>query len=130
VTKDAADGPSIRGSLRSGDGGVVHLEGRFNTGIDDLWSVITDPGRLAQWHARVKENLHPGGTFRRYVEAADWEGTGRVEAREAPRHLVVMTRESEESWRKRQGMPPFGETIDATLTVDDNQTFLTCGAGS
>ncbi len=125
MTKDAADGSSIRGSLRSVDGkGVVHLEGRFNTGIDDLWSAITDPGRLSEWHAQVEGELRPGGTFSRYVQADEWEGTGRVEACEAPRHLVVTTRESEESWRKGQGMPPFDETLEATLTADSNQTNL------
>jgi uncharacterized protein YndB with AHSA1/START domain len=108
VTKDATDGSSIRGSLRSVDGrGVVRLEGRFNTDIDDLWSAITDPGRLAQWHAQVEGDLRPGGTFRRNVEADDWEGTGHIEACEAPRRLVVTTRESEESWRKGQGASPF-----------------------
>jgi uncharacterized protein YndB with AHSA1/START domain len=103
---------------------VVHLEGRLTTGVDDLWSAITDPGRLAQWHARVEGDLHSGGTFRRYVEADDWAGTGRVEACEAPRRLVVTTRESEASWRKGQGMPPFDETLEVTLTADGNQTLL------
>ena len=125
MTKDADDGSGIRGRLRSGDGrGVVHLEGRFNAGIGDVWSAITDPGRLAQWHAQVEGDIHPGGNFRRYVEADNWEGTGRVEACDAPRHLVVTTRESEESWRKGQGQPPFDETIEANLTEDGNQTIL------
>ena len=53
MTKNAPDGTPILGSLRSVDGrGVVLLEDRFDTDIDDLWSAITDPGRLAQWHAR------------------------------------------------------------------------------
>jgi uncharacterized protein YndB with AHSA1/START domain len=125
MTKDASDGSGILGSLRSSDGrGVVHLEGRFNTGIEDVWSAITDPSRLARWHAQVEGDLRPGGTFRRYVEADDWEGTGRVEACEAPRHLVVTTRESEESWRKGQGMPPFDETLEANLIADGSQTTL------
>ena len=125
MTNDAADGLSIQGSLRSGDGkGVVHLEGRFRALIDDLWSAITNPGRLAEWHAHVEGDLHPGGTFRRYVEADDWDGTGRVEVCENPRRLVVTTRESEESWRKGQGAPPFDATLEATLTSDGDQTIL------
>ena len=108
---------------------MVHLEGSFNTGIEDLWSAITDPGRLAQWHAQVEGDLHPGGTFRRYVEADEWEGTGRVESCEAPRRLVVTNRESEESWRKGQGMPPFDESLEATLRAEGNRTTLVLEIG-
>lgn len=131
MTKEAPDGTPILGSLRSvGGRGVVRLEDRFDTDIDDLWSAITDPGRLAQWHARVEGDLRPGGTFRRYVDADDWEGIGRVEACEAPRRLVVTTRESEESWRKGQGVPPFDETLDAALTADGDQTILVVEIGN
>ncbi len=131
MTKNAPDGTSILGSLRSVDGrGVVLLEDRFDTDIDDLWSAITDPGRLAQWHAKVEGDLREGGTFRLFVEADDWEGTGRVEACEAPRRLVVSSRESEQSWRKGQGVPPFDATLDATLTADGNQTVLVVEIGN
>ena len=58
MTKNAPDGARILGSLRSVDGrGVVRLDDRFDTDIDDLWSAITDPARLAQWHARVEGDL-------------------------------------------------------------------------
>ena len=121
----------VLGRLRSVDGrGVVRLEDRFDSHIDDLWSAITDPSRLAQWHARVEGDLRPGGAFRRYVDADDWEGTGRVELCEAPRHLVVTTRETEESWRKGQGVPPFDETVDATLTANGEQTILVVEIGN
>ena len=34
----------ILGSLRSADGkGIVRIEYRFDTRIDDLWSALTDP---------------------------------------------------------------------------------------
>ena len=125
MTKNEPDGTRILGSLRSVDArGVVRLEDRFDTDIDDLWSAITDPGRLAQWHAKVEGDLRTGGTFRIVVEVDDWEGTGRVEVCEAPRRLVVTTRESEQSWRKGQGVPPFDSTLDATLSADGNQTLL------
>jgi len=58
VTKNEPDGTRILGSLRSVDArGVVRREDRFDTDIDDLWSAITDPGRLAQWHAKVEGDL-------------------------------------------------------------------------
>ena len=40
----------ILGSLRAVDGkGAVRMQDRFDTGIDDLWSALIDPRRLARW---------------------------------------------------------------------------------
>lgn len=115
----------ILGSLRSAGGaGIVRVEDRYQTGVDDLWSAITDPTRLARWYGQVEGDLRPGGQFRLYVESDGWHGSGRVEACEPPRRLRVITRESDESWRKGQGAPPFDETIEASLTADGDQTIL------
>ncbi|MGH3288672.1 MAG: hypothetical protein ACRDPD_29000, partial [Streptosporangiaceae bacterium] len=60
MTGNARPGTRILGSLRSAGGtGVVRLEDRFDTGIDDLWSALTDPGRLARWHGQVEGDLRP-----------------------------------------------------------------------
>jgi uncharacterized protein YndB with AHSA1/START domain len=115
----------ILGSLRSADGAdVVRIEDRFDTDIDDLWSALTDPGRLARWYGQVEGDLRPGGEFRLYLESEGWDGIGRVEACEPPRRLLVTTRETDESWRKGRGAPPFDEAIGATLTADGDQTIL------
>jgi uncharacterized protein YndB with AHSA1/START domain len=115
----------ILGSLRiAGDTGAVRIEDRLDARIDDLWSALTHSARLAQWHAQVDGDLRPGGVFRIYLEADDWEGTGRVEACEPPRRFVVRTRETDDSWRKGQGVPPFDELIEVTLTADGAQTVL------
>jgi uncharacterized protein YndB with AHSA1/START domain len=117
--------PRILGSLRSADGkGVVRIEDRYDTDIDDLWAAITDPARLARWHGQVEGDLRPGGEFRVYLEADDIESTGRVEACEPPRRLRVTTRETDESYRKGQGVPPFDESVEVTLTADGDQTVL------
>ena len=79
------------------------------------------PGR---WYGNVAGDLRPGGQFREYLEADDVESTGRVEACEPPRRLLVTTRETDESYRKGQGVPPFDEAIDVTLTADGGQTVL------
>ena len=100
------------------------MEDRFDTDIDDLWSALTEPSRLARWHGQVEGDLHPGGEFRVYQEADDIESTGRVEACEPPRRLLLTTRETEESYRKGQGVPPFDEVIEVTLTADGDQTIL------
>jgi uncharacterized protein YndB with AHSA1/START domain len=125
MTSNPRAGTRILGSQRSADGnGVVRVEDRFDTHIDDLWSAITDPARLARWHAQVEGDLRPGGQFRTYVEADDIESTGRIVACEPPRRLVVTTRETDESWRKGNGVPPFDETLEATLTADGGHTIL------
>jgi len=125
MTSNARPGARILGSLRSADGaGVVRIEDRYDTEITDLWSALTDPGRLARWYGDVEGDLRAGGEFRLHIESAGWDGTGRVEACEPPRRLLVTTRESDESWRKGAGAPPFDEAIEATLTADGDQTIL------
>jgi uncharacterized protein YndB with AHSA1/START domain len=125
MTSESPSSTRIQGSLRSEAGnGVVRIQVRYDTDIDDLWSAITNPDRLASWYAKVEGDLRPGGKFRIFVESDDWQGTGRVEACEASRRLVVTTRESDESWGKGQGVPPYDETLEATLAVDGGHTVL------
>jgi uncharacterized protein YndB with AHSA1/START domain len=125
MSSNAPGGGRILGSLRSADGvGVVRIEDRYDTATDDLWAAITDPARLARWYGQVEGDLRPGGAFRVYLEADDIESTGRVEACEPPRRLLVTTRETDESYRKGQGAPPFDQTLEATLTADGDQTLL------
>jgi uncharacterized protein YndB with AHSA1/START domain len=106
----------ILGSLRSADGaGVVRMEDRYDTGIDDLWAAITDPDRVARWYGRVEGDLRLGGEFRLFVEGSEWDGTGVVEACEPPRRLQVRTQEAAEAYE---------EVIEATLAADGDQTVL------
>jgi len=114
MTSNAHPETRILGSLRSADGkGVVRIEDRYDTDIDDLWSAITDPRRLARWYVQVEGDLRPGGEFHGRLEF--WEGTGRVEACEPPRRLLMTTRGVDE---------PYDEVIEATLTADGDQTTL------
>jgi uncharacterized protein YndB with AHSA1/START domain len=54
----------VMGSMRDEDGtGTVRMQDRFDTDIDDLWSALTEPGRLARWIAEVKGDLRLGGIF-------------------------------------------------------------------
>jgi len=125
MTSNARGDDRILGSLRSAEGkGVVRIEDRYATDIDDLWLALTDPRRLARWYGQVEGDLRPGGEFRLYIESDGWDGTGRVDACEPRRRLRVTTRESDESWRKGRGAQPFDEAIEATLTADGDQTIL------
>jgi uncharacterized protein YndB with AHSA1/START domain len=125
TTSNPRPGPRILGSLRSAGGkGVVRVEDRYDTDIDDLWSALTDPRRLASWYGQVEGDLRPGGQFRLHVEDADSDATGRVEACEPPRRLQVTTRETEESYRRGKGVPPYDEALEATLTAHGGQAIL------
>jgi uncharacterized protein YndB with AHSA1/START domain len=116
MTNESAPTSRVLGSLRSADGkGVVRIEERFDTDIDDLWSAITEPERLVRWLGDVEGDLRVGGEFRARFFASGWEGTGRVEACEPPRRLKLQTR--------HQGQE--GEHfMEATLSADGGQTVL------
>ena len=77
MTNTEHTGQRILGRLRSEGGtGVVTVQDRFDTDIDDLWSAITDPARIARWLGEVEGDLRLGGEFRAHFSlASGWEGT-------------------------------------------------------
>ena len=110
----------ILGSLRSADGkGVVRMQDRFDTDIGDVWSALTDPLRLARWIGEVEGDLRLGGEYRFRFFASGSEGTGRVEACEPPRRLLLTMRDADP-----QPGQPDETVIDATLAADGDQTIL------
>jgi uncharacterized protein YndB with AHSA1/START domain len=115
MTSNPRTGNRILGSLRSAGGkGVVRMEDRFDTDIDDAWSALTDPRRLARWLGEVEGDLRPGGEYRFRFYASGSEGIGRVEACEPPRRLLLT-----------QGLgEPEEHVIEATLTADGDQTVV------
>jgi uncharacterized protein YndB with AHSA1/START domain len=116
MTSNTGVGGRILGSLRSADGkGIVRMQDRFDTDIDDMWSALTDPRRLARWLGEVSGDLRLGGDFRAHFFSSGWEGTGRVDACEPPQRLLLVT--------KGAGAPVEQE-IEVTLTADGDQTIL------
>ena len=116
MTSNAQPGNRLLGTLRAADGkGVVRMEDRYDTDIDDLWSAITDPSRLARWYGEVEGDLRVGGVFRLRVFASGWEGSRRVEACEPPRQLLLVGKEQDE---------PDELVTEVTLTADGDRTIL------
>jgi uncharacterized protein YndB with AHSA1/START domain len=91
------------------------MEDRFDTHVDDLWSALTDPRRLARWLGEVEGDLRLAGEFRARFFASGWEGTGRVEVCQPPHRLLVLT---------KQPNTPSEQVIEATLTADGDGTIL------
>jgi uncharacterized protein YndB with AHSA1/START domain len=116
MTSEARGAARVLGSLGSADGkGVVRLQQRLDAGIDDVWSAITDPARLARWYGEVTGDLRLGGEYHARVFASGWEGTGHVEACEPPRRLMVTGKDPDE---------PHEERTEVTLTADGDMTVL------
>lgn len=116
MSSEVKSGGRILGSLRAADGtGAVRMQDRYDTDIDDLWSALTDPRRLARWIGEVEGDLRPGGEFRAHFFTSGWEGAGRVAACEPPRRWLVLTTDADD---------PDEHAIEATLTADGEHTIL------
>jgi len=110
----------ILGTLRTADGaGVVRMEDRFDAAVDEVWSALTEPDRLGQWLGRFEGDLRVGGEFRAHFSATGWQGTGRVDACEPPRHLLLTLRDAD----PQPGQPEEGVT-EITLTSDGDGTIV------
>lgn len=81
---------NIIGTMRRLDGtrGAVRVEDLYDTDITDLWQACTTPDRLSRWIGKVSGDLRPGGTIQASWNSS-WSGPGRVEACEAPRHILL-----------------------------------------
>jgi uncharacterized protein YndB with AHSA1/START domain len=116
MTSTERPGNRLLGTLRSADGrGILRMEDRYGTDIDDLWSAITDPSRLARWYGEVEGDLRVGGEVRIRVFSSGWEGSRRVEACEPPRRLVIVGKEQD---------APYEMVTEVWLTPDGDQTIL------
>ena len=86
MTSDEGRGNRLLGTLQTVDGkGVVRMGDRYDTDIDDLWSAITDPGRLSRWYGEVGGDLRIGGELRVRVFSSGWEGGRLVQVCEPAR---------------------------------------------
>jgi len=102
------------GLRRTGDGkGAVRLEDLYDTGIDDLWSALTDPKRLAQWIADVEGDLRTGGPIEARFTSG-WAGPGRIDTCEPPHRLAVTLSPG----------TPEETVIEAVLTAENDRTRL------
>ena len=105
----------INGTMRALDEsrGAVRVDDLYDTDIEDLWEACTTPERLARWIAEVSGDLRVGGTVDT-VFTCTWSGPARIEACDAPHHLLLTA-----------GAGADDETqIEAWLTAEGTRTRL------
>lgn len=114
------EGERILGTLLTADGkGVVRMHERVESAIEDVWSALTEPVRLARWLGEVEGDLRLGGELRAHFLASGWRGTGRVEACDPPRRLLVLTKDADEP-----AEAAYDHAIEVTLTADGDGTAV------
>lgn len=103
----------IQRGLRVEDGaGVVRLEVRLPTDVDDVWSALTDPQRIAGWLGEVDGDLRDRELHGHWF-ASGWQGTLRVEVCEPSRRLVVTTKSEDGAG-----------VVELTLAAESARTLL------
>ncbi len=107
----------ILGTLGSADGkGVVTMTDVLGASAARVWAALTEQDQLARWLGNVTGQFRLGGEFQARFHASGWEGTGRVAACEPRRHLLVLTRQTEDQADE--------QVIEVTLTADGDRTGL------
>jgi len=108
-------GQRLLGTFRVDNGiGVVRIEDRLIAQIEDVWSALTEPERLAQWYGDVQGDLRVGGEFHSHVFASGWEGTGRITECDPPHRVALV------SWE--EGRPE--HALEVTLNAEGDQTVV------
>ncbi len=106
----------ILGSLATADGfGVVRIAERLDADLDEVWSALTEPERLARWYGEIDGELRVGGVYRAHLLASGWEGTGHVEECKPPRRFVVGSKQQDEADE---------DSTEVRLTADGDRTAL------
>jgi uncharacterized protein YndB with AHSA1/START domain len=106
----------VLGSLQESDGhGVVRVEERLGSGIDEVWSALTETGRLAQWLGEFHGDLRVGGEYQSRMYSSGAEATGRVRECDPPRAFRVVTKGPQAANE---------QVIEVTLTAAGKETLI------
>jgi uncharacterized protein YndB with AHSA1/START domain len=107
---------------RTKDGGLIRFERAFPNPIEDVWSALTDPERLADWWPPFATNVHvdlrEGGTM-----TFDWPDGPQLEfrfLRIEPPTLLEHTHTGPGSWMRYElAATDEGTLLRATYFVPD-----------
>lgn len=100
--------------LSDGSEGIIQMRARYEADIEELWSALTEPQRLAQWYGSFTGNLRLGGEFKAVIPSSGWDGRGRVDICEPPLRVSVTM------WEEETPKQP----LEAKLVADGDHTVL------
>jgi uncharacterized protein YndB with AHSA1/START domain len=81
---------SLFGSLaKVGAGYDLEFERTLDTDVEDLWSAVTEPERLARWFSVCTGDLRLGGTWQALLDDGSVYATGSVIECDPPRSFVT-----------------------------------------
>ena len=77
ITSNTREGGRILGSLGSAEEkGIVRIEDRFDTDIDDVWAALTDPSRWPAGTARSRATCASAASTAHAFMPADGKAPG------------------------------------------------------
>lgn len=107
--------PAVEGTLHSADGvGIVRMRTHCGADVDDVWSALTDPLRLARWFGKVNGDLQEDGEATALVMSSGWDGRVHID-KCVPRRELRVTMWEEEGSR---------HSVSAELLPDGAKTDL------
>lgn len=95
-------------------GNDLILTRTFRASIDDVWTSVTDSESTARWIGRWEGDAGPGKAIRLQMlheKGQPWTDV-MIERCEAPRHLVVATKDDFGEWRLELALTQTGDTTE------------------
>jgi uncharacterized protein YndB with AHSA1/START domain len=102
---------------------AVTVRRQYRADVEDVWSAVTDPERLARWFAPVSGDLREGGTFQ-------VEGNVAGEIRECARPEALVVTWGGPVSLVRVRLTPAGEHTAVELEHSVPAAFVGSGAGA
>lgn len=106
---------AVEGTLHSAEGvGIVRMKTLCDSDVDDVWSALTDPLRLAGWFGNVQGDFRENGEVTALVHSSGWDGRIHID-RCVPRLELRVT-----MWEKADAK----RSVAATMLADGAHTSL------
>jgi uncharacterized protein YndB with AHSA1/START domain len=103
--------PKPTGHVRGND---LILTRTFRAPIDDVWTSVTESESTARWFGSWEGDAGPGKTVRLQLlheQGQPWTNV-TIEKCEAPRHLIVTTKDDSGEWRLELTLTQTGDTTE------------------
>jgi uncharacterized protein YndB with AHSA1/START domain len=112
-------------------GNELTLVRTFRASIEDVWTSVTASDSTARWIGSWEGDAAPGNTVRLkmlFEEGESWTNV-RIDTCEAPRHLIVTTKDDYGEWRLEFTLTQHGEETELRFVHHLSDRKLAGGAG-